>query len=335
MNQEDEDQAADDELEPDETESEEPTEPAPDADLDAEEDSTSESSVETRSHDADEEPIGPSKVHPDEVDETRICSILESLIFVAAEPVSAVRLARSSRTKVAVVRRLLERIASDYEARGMRLHEVAGGYQFRSAPENADYVRDFASQRPVRLTRAQLETLAIIGYRQPVTRPEVEEIRGVDSGSALKVLLERELVKIIGRKEEPGRPLMYGTTPFFLEFFGLKALGDLPTLREFSELTEESRVLFERRMGEPLELGEIPEGDAATLPVYDEAADEDLDGSTDRTADAEPASEDEEARASHEAPDEDEPLADDEASIDDEELARDRFDDLEPDSPES
>lgn len=222
-----------------------------------------------------EEPIGPSKVLPDEVDETRLCSILESLIFVAAEPVSAVRLARASRTKVAVVRRVLERIASEYEPRGMRLTEVAGGFQFRSAPENGDYVRDFATQRPVRLTRAQLETLAIIGYRQPVTRPEVEEIRGVDSGSALKVLLERELVKIIGRKEEVGRPLMYGTTPTFLEFFGLKSLGDLPTLREFSELTEESRVLFERRMGEPLELNDAGAGfESGAVPVFDDGDEE-------------------------------------------------------------
>jgi segregation and condensation protein B len=273
-----------------------------------------------------EEPIGPSKVLPDEVDETRLCSILESLIFVAAEPVSAVRLARASRTKVAVVRRVLERIAADYEARGMRLTEVAGGFQFRSAPENGDYVRDFATQRPVRLTRAQLETLAIIGYRQPVTRPEVEEIRGVDSGSALKVLLERELVKIIGRKEEPGRPLMYGTTPYFLEFFGLKSLGDLPTLREFSELTEESRVLFERRMGEPLELNDASatfEGGA--VPVFgdedDELADEggaelaeDAESAGDRLDDGEPTPE---------------RLDEHESEHDD---ASEGFDELEPDS---
>jgi segregation and condensation protein B len=104
----------------------------------------------------------------------------------------------------------------------------------------------------VRLTRAQVETLSIVAYRQPVTRPEIDDIRGVDSGSSLKILLDRGLLKILGKKEEAGRPLIYGTTPQFLEFFGLGSLRDLPTLREFSELSDESKALFERRSGEPL-----------------------------------------------------------------------------------
>jgi segregation and condensation protein B len=107
-------------------------------------------------------------------------------------------------------------------------------------------------QKPTRLSRAQLEALSIIAYRQPVTRPEIDDVRGVDSGSALKLLLERNLIKIIGKKEEAGRPLLYGTSTDFLELFGLKNLRDLPTLREFSELTQESRDIFERRIGEPL-----------------------------------------------------------------------------------
>jgi segregation and condensation protein B len=107
-------------------------------------------------------------------------------------------------------------------------------------------------QKPTKLSRAQLEVLSIIAYRQPVTRPEVDDVRGVDSGSALKLLLERNLIKIIGKKDEAGRPMLYATTTDFLELFGLKNLRDLPTLREFTELTQESRDIFERRIGEPL-----------------------------------------------------------------------------------
>jgi segregation and condensation protein B len=100
--------------------------------------------------------------------------------------------------------------------------------------------------KPVRLTRAQLETLAIIAYRQPITRPEIDDIRGVDSGGTLRLLLERDLIRVLGKKEEPGRPLLYGTTPDFLEFFNLNDLRDLPTLTEYSELSPESLEEVER-----------------------------------------------------------------------------------------
>jgi segregation and condensation protein B len=100
--------------------------------------------------------------------------------------------------------------------------------------------------------------LSIAAYRQPLTRPELEEIRGVDSGSALKTLLEKGLLKILGRKEEPGRPLIYGTSPQFLNFFGLKSLRELPTLKEFTELSDESKTLFARKTGESIEsIGDI------------------------------------------------------------------------------
>ena len=101
--------------------------------------------------------------------------------------------------------------------------------------------------------------MAILAYRQPVTRPEIDEIRGVDSGPVLKILLERDLVRILGKKDEPGRPMIYGTTTAFLEFFGLKSLKDLPTLREFTELTEDSRRVAERELGEVLDEHQ-PEG---------------------------------------------------------------------------
>jgi segregation and condensation protein B len=107
-------------------------------------------------------------------------------------------------------------------------------------------VRRYLRVKPQRLTRASVETLAIIAYRQPVTRPEVEEIRGVDCGAVIKALMDRKLVKILGKKEEVGRPILYGTTREFLEFFALKDLSALPTLREFHELTQEHQEIVEK-----------------------------------------------------------------------------------------
>jgi segregation and condensation protein B len=135
----------------------------------------------------------------------------------------------------------------------VQLDEVAGGWIFRTNAAYAPFVRDLSKQKPARLSRAQIETLAILAYRQPVTRPEIDDIRGVDCGPVLKVLLERDLVRMLGRKDEPGRPVIYGTTTQFLEFFGLKSLKDLPTLREFTDLNEESRRTVERELGETLE----------------------------------------------------------------------------------
>jgi segregation and condensation protein B len=181
-------------------------------------------------------------------------NVLESLIFVSEGPVTAKRLARAARATIAEVQPLLDELVADYEHRGVHLYYVAGGYQFRSARETSDFVKTLVAPKPVRLTRAQLETLAIIAYRQPITRPEVDDVRGVDSGSSLKVLNDRGLVKILGRKDEPGRPLVYGTTPKFLEFFGLGSLKDLPTLHEFSDLSDEHKALFERKTGESIDI---------------------------------------------------------------------------------
>jgi segregation and condensation protein B len=184
--------------------------------------------------------------------EARLQSALESLVFASDKPITPAQLAKLLGVKAGEVKRLLDHAAAHYAERGIELVAVAGGYQFRTVAENAEFVRQLVAHKPVRLTPAQLETLSIVAYRQPVTRPEIDEVRGVDSGSALKVLVERGLLKLLGRKDEPGRPLLYGTTPAFLELFGLASLKDLPTLKEFSELSEESRGLFERRMGEPV-----------------------------------------------------------------------------------
>ena len=125
------------------------------------------------------------------------------------------------------IKAALERLMAEYNrpGRGIHLLAVAGGYQFRSAPANAEWVRALLRERPARLGRAALETLAIIAYKQPATRAEIEAVRGVDADSAITTLLAKRLIKIAGRKEAVGRPLMYATTPEFLEVFGLNDLG--------------------------------------------------------------------------------------------------------------
>lgn len=184
----------------------------------------------------------------------QVRSIVESLLFVAAQPLTidqffeatGVDRERLGAALLAVQARLLELKV------GFILHEVGGAWQLRTAPGSAEYVRRFLKVKPQRLTRAAVETLAIVAYRQPVTRPEIEDIRGVDSGAVLKALLDRRLIKIVGKKEEVGRPILYGTTREFLEFFALKDLNALPTLREFQELTEESREIVEREAPPPV-----------------------------------------------------------------------------------
>jgi segregation and condensation protein B len=173
----------------------------------------------------------------------RMQSIVESLLFAADKALTLKQLADLlGESELARVRAAVAAVELAHESRGFQLHQVAGGYQFRTNPDNAQWVQKLLASKPVRLTRAQIETLAICSYRQPVTRPEIDEIRGVDSGGTLKTLLDRSLIRIVGKKEEPGRPILYGTTKEFLEFFNLRDLKDLPTLREFHELSEEHQA---------------------------------------------------------------------------------------------
>jgi len=190
--------------------------------------------------------------------------LIEALVFVADQPLSLNDIAKAAgRADRKLVKALADELRQDYARRGVHLDEVAGGLIFRTNPAYAPFIRDAVAKKPVRMTRAQLETLAIIAYRQPLTRPEVDDVRGVDSGPVMKMLLERGLIKILGKKDEPGRPLLYGTTPSFLEFFGLKALKDLPSLREFTELNDDSRRAYEREMGDSPDAPTDP--DLATL----------------------------------------------------------------------
>ena len=169
----------------------------------------------------------------------RLKAILESLLFVAGEPLPLVRMqAVLESVPREEIRNALADLALTYAngSRGIVLEEVAGGYQLRTPREHAYYVRKLLAAKPPRLSRPLLETVAIIAYRQPVTRPEIEQLRGVDSEGVLDTLLERGLIRIAGRKEAPGRPIVYATTPEFLEVFSLKDLASLPDLEEFRAL---------------------------------------------------------------------------------------------------
>src|SRR5690606_19720983 len=181
----------------------------------------------------------------------QVRNVVHSLLFVAEKPLTVARIREVTGLPPARIQAALDSLSGELREgiSGVILVEVAGGWQLRTAPESAEYVRRFLRVKPRRLTRAALETLAIIAYRQPITRPEIEEIRGVDSGAVIKALLDWKLVKILGKKDEVGRPLLYGTTREFLEFFQLKDLASLPTLREFHELTEESRAIVEEELG--------------------------------------------------------------------------------------
>ena len=188
-----------------------------------------------------------------EVTRGHLKGLLEALVFASDRPIKTNELAKASAAPSKQVKELLDELKGDFASRGVQLDEVAGGWIFRTNAAYAPFVRDLTKQKPARLSRAQIETLAILAYRQPITRPEVDDIRGVDCGPVLKLLLERDLVRMLGRKDEPGRPVIYGTTVQFLELFGLKSLKDLPTLREFTDLNEESRRTVERELGETLE----------------------------------------------------------------------------------
>src|SRR5262245_57782482 len=165
--------------------------------------------------------------------------IAEALILGSPEPVSAQRLAEIvPGVRAAQVPDLVGEINAEYaeQRRAFEVVEAAGGYQLRTLAEFGPYLQQTLSSRPLRLSQAALETLAVVAYRQPVTRAEVEHVRGVDVGAVLRSLIERRLVRIAGHREVAGRPLLYATTRRFLEVFGLARLEDLPTLRDPEEL---------------------------------------------------------------------------------------------------
>lgn len=185
-----------------------------------------------------------------------LAAVLEALLFVSSEPVPVSRLTTAiGSVSKAEVEQALKQLEQDLaqEGRGIQLVKLAGGYRLVTKAEYAPWLKRFDKAKAAqKLSRSALESLAIIAYKQPLVRAEIEEIRGVETSGVLRTLLERKLVRIVGRKEVPGRPIMYGTTKFFLEHFGLQDLTQLPPLREFKELGEAEQALLPMEQGEEL-----------------------------------------------------------------------------------
>ena len=168
-----------------------------------------------------------------------IKAIAEALIFVSDIPLSINKINEVlDKTDVATIKTAILQLQDEYEkgGKGIQIIEVANGYKMCTRSEYSDYVTKlFTHRKKAKLSAQALETLAVIAYKQPVTKPEIEEIRGVNIIGVLKTLLDRNMIKILGKKDAVGRPILYGTTREFLEYFGLKDLTDLPTLKDFSE----------------------------------------------------------------------------------------------------
>lgn len=175
-------------------------------------------------------------------------SIIESLLFISSEPLAIDTLKNITEISKEEVERLVRELISEYQVRnsGLFVAEVAGGVQMVTNPASAPWVKKLiAAVIPTKLSQQSLETIAIIAYKQPIIKAEIEAIRGVNSDGVVKTLLERRLIKILGRKEVPGRPLMYGTTKEFLQYFGLKDLPELPTLKEFQDVESLTQLTTE------------------------------------------------------------------------------------------
>jgi len=182
------------------------------------------------------------------IDARELKAILEAVLFVSPEPVPVARLMSILGTvsKAEVVQALgILTHDLDQDGRGIQLVQVAGGYRLVTKQEYGPWLKRMDKAKAAqKLSRSALESLAIIAYKQPLVRSEIEEIRGVETSGVLRTLCERKLVRIVGRKDVPGRPIMYGTTKFFLEHFGLQDLSQLPPLREFKELGESEQALL-------------------------------------------------------------------------------------------
>lgn len=208
------------------------------------------------------------------MDETEIKHVVEAALLAAGRPLTIDRLAelfaaKGGAPERAVLKRVLETVANDYQGRGIELKEVASGYRVQVKGSMSDWLQPLWEERAPRYTRALLETLALVAYRQPITRAEIEEVRGVVvSTNIVRTLLERNWIRVVGHRDVPGKPAMFGTTKDFLDYFGLKKLEELPTLADvkdgFPELSPQTDLL------ESLEAGALSEAIVAT--AYEEGA---------------------------------------------------------------
>jgi segregation and condensation protein B len=206
---------------------------------------------------------------PVENTDVQLKAMLEAIVYVTDEPLSAQQMAAALERPIDVVKRLLDELVAEYAApgHGLSIREVAGGYKMATKAEHHEAVRAFVKKLtpPLKLSLAALETLAVIAYKQPVTTPEIMDIRGVQGASVLQTLLDRKLIAEGGRKNVVGKPILYKTTKDFLVQFGLKDLTELPTLKEFEELgrLSVSEAESEPQAELPLETSESPEAPPA------------------------------------------------------------------------
>ena len=196
------------------------------------------------------------------VEDSELQALLEAIVYVTDEPLTAQQMAAALGQPVDKIKRLLDDLVADYARpqRGLSVREVAGGYKMATKAEHHEAVRAFVKKLtpPLKLSLPALETLAVVAYKQPVTAPEIMEIRGVQGAGVLKTLLDRKLIAESGRKNVIGRPILYRTTREFLVQFGLKDVGELPTLKEFEELGR-LELVEELPLEEPAPLEAPPE----------------------------------------------------------------------------
>ncbi|KKO48052.1 condensin subunit ScpB [Arsukibacterium sp. MJ3] len=176
------------------------------------------------------------------INDIQLLQLIEAAIFASEQPLSIAELQATVLQRFSVsngrIDVTIRQLQQDYSARGIQLQQTASGYRFQTRPELSDDLAQLWPERTARYSRAVLETLALIAYKQPLTRGEIEAVRGVAVGSQImRSLLDRGWIKVVGHKEVPGRPGLYATTALFLDYFGLKSLSDLPSLPEFTELT--------------------------------------------------------------------------------------------------
>lgn len=201
----------------------------------------------------------------------KIRSAIESLIFVSNKPLLLEDVKKVfPNLGAAEIREMTESLIKEYEERssGIRIIEIAGGFHMATAPENAQIIKEFYKIKHMeKLTGPSLESLAIIAYKQPVTRIDIEAIRGVNCDGVVRSLLEKNLIRIVGRKEVIGRPFVYGTTRFFLDYFGLKSLSELPKIEEFAQ--QDMLLNMKLASGEG-EITPLSKEEEETLKIYRE-----------------------------------------------------------------
>lgn len=202
-----------------------------------------------------------------------ISAIIEALILASESPLALEKICSVldgvGKTEV---KDALDKLMAAYDERqsGICVQAVAGGFQFRTRPALSAWVKKLKGTKPASLSSAAMETLAIVAYRQPIVKTEIESIRGVDVSAPLKSLLEKKLIRIVGRKDVPGKPIIYGTTKKFLEVFNLRELADLPTMRELKEITEHHEIFEQETAASGDTEHETPEHESFTQEIFED-----------------------------------------------------------------